>query len=222
MSNGSNSITTVAHVCEDTNKLFDVADLLIQAGYTPTAGITVHDIFVLDPATGDLIPAPTALLRQVDEDTIEVTAANIANYNGDFTVFTLSLDLGNGEIIFLEIQVIIDPVNDAPTGADKTVDIVDGSAYVINELDFGFIDPVEGNNLQSVLVTSLPIAGELLLNGQPVTVGTEIGLSDIQSGRLSYLPPTTPPALWPLASRCVTTAVWPVAMPPTWTCRPIT
>ena len=134
--------------------------------------------------------APRPLLvTQIDGDTIEITAGNVPNYFGGFSVFTIAIDLGNGEEIYLEIQVIIDPVNDAPTGADKSVDIVNGSAYVINELDFGFNDPVEGNNLQSVLVTSLPIAGELLLNGQPVTVGTEIGLSDIQSGRLSYLPP---------------------------------
>ena len=50
-------ISTTAHVCEDTNKRFELADLLIQAGYTPTAGATIVDIAV--EQNGDIVGAPT-------------------------------------------------------------------------------------------------------------------------------------------------------------------
>jgi serine-aspartate repeat-containing protein C/D/E len=177
---------TTVNVCEDTNKTFDILDLLVAAGYTPNGDITIADIAATEDA--DVVALPTPLVRQLSDTTIEVTASNLANYNGSFYVFTLSIDLGDGTEIYFDIQVIIEPVNDAPNGADQTVDLVDGSAYILQESNFGFQDVVEGDAFKSVVIGQLPPGGHLLLNGSPVTAGQEISIDDIRAGKLSFLP----------------------------------
>src|SRR5206468_7699640 len=72
----------------------------------------------------------------------------------------------------------VQPVNDAPTGTDKTVTTLENgadhpSAYTFGTADFGFDDPLDSpkNNLQAVRISSLPTAGALGLNGVTVGIG---------------------------------------------------
>jgi serine-aspartate repeat-containing protein C/D/E len=175
MASGSNTISTVVHVCEDTNKSFDITQLMIQAGFTPPANFTIEGIAATDLATGDLVEGDSTLLKQVDGDTIEFTPANIPNFNGEYQVITLILDTGADDFLFIEVQVIVDPVNDAPAGEDKSIDLVDGSPYILSTSDFGFSDVVENNGFKSVLINSLPFKGTLLLNGVAVAAGRHSG-----------------------------------------------
>jgi serine-aspartate repeat-containing protein C/D/E len=188
MASGSNTISTVVHVCEDTNKAFDITQLMIQAGFTPPANFTIEGIAATDLATGDLVEGDSTLLRQVDGDTIEFTPANIANFNGQYQVITLILDIGADDFLFVEVQVVVDPVNDAPAGEDKSIDLVDGSPYILSTSDFGFSDVVESNGFKSVFISSLPFKGTLLLDGVAVAAGTDVSVADIQAGKLSFVP----------------------------------
>jgi len=181
-----NVLTTTVHVCEDINEKFDIVQLLVDAGYTPTGEVKITSVAV--DQNGDVVEAPTPLVQLTDSHTIEVTAANVPNFNGFFSVFTVSVDVGNGKFIDLEIQTIIDPVNDAPAGTDKTIELADGAGYILAAADFGFKDVVENDGFKSVYVSSLPHQGTLLLNGTPVAAGTDVSLADINAGKLSFLP----------------------------------
>ncbi|NVP58747.1 Ig-like domain-containing protein, partial [Mycoplana rhizolycopersici] len=53
----------------------------------------------------------------------------------------------------------IKPVNDAPSGADKTVGLLEDSAYKFKAVDFGFTDKADGHTLAGVKFATLPSAG---------------------------------------------------------------
>ena len=177
--------STAVNVWEDTNKDFDITTLLQQAGYTPSGTLSIESLLVSD-GKGGYIAAPTALFSQVDDHTVRVSAAAVPNYFGNFDTLSVVFDTG-ADVIRLSLKVIIDPVNDAPSGTDSTVALQDGSGYVLKESDFGFSD-IDGNNFKSVVIKALPGTGTVLLNGVAIAPGTEVQIADIRSGLLTYQP----------------------------------
>lgn len=177
--------STVVNVCEDTNKDFDIAALLAQAGYVANGTLKIETLLVSD-GQGGYVLAPTVLFSQVDDDTVRVSAAAVPNYFGSFDTLSIVVDMGLDKVN-LTLKVVIDPVNDAPTGADSVVALTDGSAYVLSEANFGFAD-IDGNALKSVLFSAMPATGQLLLNGVVVTPGTEVLATEIRAGHLVYQP----------------------------------
>lgn len=120
-----------------------------------------------------------------------------ANYNGADTLSLLLNDNGNtgaGPALTASKALALNvlPVNDAPSGADKTVTLNEGTVYTFTAADFGFSDPFDNpaNALQAVKVSSLPGAGVLSVGGLPVAAGQMIAVSDLSS--LSW---TSPPNL---------------------------
>jgi hypothetical protein len=93
---------------------------------------------------------------------------------------------GNGTTS-ADAAVNITPVNDAPSGADNTVTILQAAPYTFAAADFGFND-VDGNNLSAVIIDVLPLNGTLKDNGVTVTVGQAISAFDISVGRLVFTP----------------------------------
>ena len=185
------NLSTTVHVCEDTNKNFDIRDLLIQAGYTAQGELNIKAFSVVLPDDTESA-SNTPLFGLLDSDTVYVRPGDwAANYNGSFSTIQVTIDKGNGDIVQLVLQVIIDPVNDAPDAADKTFTLVDGSSVVLGESDFGFHDDVEHDGFKSVVITNTTTAGQVLLNGVAVTVGTEISIDDIRAGHLVFVPSQT-------------------------------
>src|SRR5207237_1115152 len=74
------------------------------------------------------------------------------------------------------MTVDVTSVNDAPTGADKTVTTNEDTAYTFLTADFGFSDPSDSpaNSLAAVKIATTPAAGSLTDNGSPVTAGAEV------------------------------------------------
>ena len=178
------SLTYAVDVCEDTNQTFDVDQLMALAGFDPIEPVSLVATYVLE--NGNYVEPPTPLFSIVDQDTILVSAANIANYYGSFVTLSLIGDTG-GNLVDLTLTINIVPVNDAPEGADKTIDLGNASAYTLQESDFGFSDPVEGHAFQSVVISSLPSGGTLLLNGQAITTAqAEVSVDDIRAGLLQF------------------------------------
>jgi len=185
------NLSTAVHVCEDVNKNFDIRDLLAQAGYNATGALDIKNFAVLLPDDTES-DTNTPLFGMLDSDTIYVRPGEwAANYNGSFTTIQVTLDKGNGDLIQLELQVMIDPVNDAPDAADKTFTLTDGNNVVLAESDFGFHDDVEGNGFKSVVITSPTSAGQVLWNGVAVAAGTEISVEEIRAGHLVFVPSQT-------------------------------
>ncbi|MET0274268.1 MAG: Ig-like domain-containing protein, partial [Phenylobacterium sp.] len=84
--------------------------------------------------------------------------------------------------------VTVSRVNDAPSGADKTITLVEDHAHTVEAGDFGFAD-VDGNALASVTITGLPAAGALFYDGDEITEpGRVITAAALNSGLLEYRP----------------------------------
>lgn len=84
-------------------------------------------------------------------------------------------------------NVAITSVNDAPAGANKTVNTLEDTPYTFATSDFGFSD-VDGHTLAAVQVTTLPGAGSLTNNAVTVTPGQYVPVGDITSNRLVFTP----------------------------------
>ena len=182
------NLATSIHICEDTEGNFDVRDILSQAGYAASASLTVSAMYVVLP-DGTTSTKDTPLFGKVDADTIYIRPGQWhADYNGEFTTIEFVVDQGAGNTVTMTLQVIVDPVNDAPTAADKTFNLDNGNAVVLSQGDFGFVDAVEHDAFQSVIVTSLPSAGKLLLNGVAIAENTEVSAADIAAGKLAFEP----------------------------------
>ena len=54
------------------------------------------------------------------------------------------------------VAITINPVNDAPSGADDTATIAIDGTYFFSAADFNFSDPVEGNGFLGVVITTFP------------------------------------------------------------------
>lgn len=76
-------------------------------------------------------------------------------------------------------------VNDAPVTSTSTVSALEDTAYAFAANDFSFND-IDANNLQQIVIQTLPTSGNLSLQGLSVVVGQAIDVADIEN--LSYLP----------------------------------
>jgi VCBS repeat-containing protein len=98
------------------------------------------------------------------------------NANGDgFQPFTFRYKDAAGDLAMIDNTVTIDvtPVNDAPQGTDKTINLREDQGYSLSRSDFGFSD-VDGDTLDRTRIVSLPDGGRLYHDGQLVTAGQEI------------------------------------------------
>ncbi|NEQ39576.1 MAG: tandem-95 repeat protein, partial [Okeania sp. SIO3I5] len=75
-------------------------------------------------------------------------------------------------------DIIINTINDSPTAADNSITIAEDSSHTFASTDFGFSD-IDGDNLASVTITTLPTVGTLQLNGTNVTANQIITTADI-------------------------------------------
>jgi hypothetical protein len=101
-------------------------------------------------------------------------------------------DSGTSSNTDLSVNILkfnITPVNDAPSGTDKTIVIREDSTYTVKVTDFGFSDP-DGHQFSKVIISSLPTAtdGVYKLNGVNVTIGQSISVADIGNHKLVFIP----------------------------------
>src|SRR3954451_19201110 len=78
-------------------------------------------------------------------------------------------------------------MHSAPAGADKRVTLSEDGSHVFSLSDFDFTD-ADGDSLAAVVVTTLPSAGTLLLNGAAVSAGQSVDVAEIVSGHLAFVP----------------------------------
>jgi len=84
------------------------------------------------------------------------------------------------------ITIDVTPVNDAPVGSNGFVQSIEGVPIALTESDFGFNDLTDGHSFTGVLIDTLPLSGNLLLNSTQVTVGQWIQAADINSNLLTF------------------------------------
>ncbi|MBL8429172.1 MAG: carboxypeptidase regulatory-like domain-containing protein [Dechloromonas sp.] len=179
--------STNVTLCEDTSQNFELYDLLRQAdpNYAATDPARVS-LYVFDGTK--YVETTTGYFTAVDKDTFTVDVTQLPNFNGVLKVRVLGTD-SSGASFILDLNINVTPVNDAPSGADDSVALANGSTYVFGVGDFGFTDSVEGDALKSVVITTTPASGQLNLNGTAVAAGQEILAADIAAGNLTYVAP---------------------------------
>jgi hypothetical protein len=87
------------------------------------------------------------------------------------------------------MTINVTDVNVEPTGEDFAVQALEDKDYVFAVSDFGFSDlnDISPDNLLNVIISTLPAAGVLRLNGTPVTRGQAVSAADIGFGQLTFI-----------------------------------
>ncbi len=103
--------------------------------------------------------------------------------------FALTDGAGGSSLIAVQ-QVVVNPLNDSPSGTDNIVTTLEDTAYAFTLANFGFSDVSDNDTFNGVKISTLPTTGSLKNNGVTVNVGDVISVSDINLGLLLYTPPT--------------------------------
>ncbi|MDH3711864.1 MAG: FG-GAP-like repeat-containing protein, partial [Cyclobacteriaceae bacterium] len=117
------------------------------------------------------------------DDFIDYTPAN-----GFFGVDNFDYEITNVSLFCSSASVTI-TVNGQPTSSDNTVSTPEDITYTFTTGDFtvGYSDP-EGDAFAEIRITSLESVGNLLYNGNPVTLNQVISAADITGGLLTFVP----------------------------------
>jgi len=115
--------------------------------------------------------------------------AGTTNQNGSF-VLSVTMQDEAGNPTQHNVTVTVADVNDAPSGANANVTTALNTPYVFGLANFPLTDAADSpaDALQSIVVTSLPLAGTLQLGGAAVTVGQEISAASLALGSLTFTP----------------------------------
>jgi hypothetical protein len=110
-------------------------------------------------------------------------------YGMNYTSF--NFDVSDG-IVFSNksytLFVNVHEVNDVPSSSNDSIELDEDTTYALGINDFGNFFDRDNDSFEGVKITALPTKGSLLLNGNPVSNGQSISVSDISSKRLTYTP----------------------------------
>jgi hypothetical protein len=185
---------------EDGSYTITVNDL----GYSDSDGNTLQSVKITTlPAAGTLKLNGNAVSAGDNILVADITAnklvfAPVANANGanyasmGFQVQDNGGTAGGGAdtSATYALNFNVASVNDAPTATGKALDLKEDSSYAFKVDDFGFADTNDtpANAFSSVIISTLPTAGTLKLNGINVTLGQTIAVADITAGNLVFTP----------------------------------
>ncbi|MFW5439425.1 MAG: LamG-like jellyroll fold domain-containing protein, partial [Methylophilaceae bacterium] len=174
---------------------------LVFEGGTSTFDLAVNDT---DPDDG-LDLASIVIVSNPTNGSIVVNANGSVDYTHDGSEttsdsFTYTIkDNGGNTSNIATVSVTVFAVNDAPSGADKTVSTNEDADYVFTSADFGFTDTSDtiANNFLNVFLTTVPTTGTLYLDsdgdgvvdgGEAFIAGNTVSVADIDLSRLKFKP----------------------------------
>ncbi len=100
--------------------------------------------------------------------------------------FSVGDPLSNSNIV--SRTIVVQSVNDAPSGTDNSISFLEDTDYVLATADFGFTDVLDNHSFAGVIIQKLPSLGTLSLNGAVVDNGKFIAIDDISTGNLLFTP----------------------------------
>ena len=180
---------------EDTAYTFLTGDFVFSDSDTGDALASVTVLTL--PTTGSLTLSNAAVSVDDVVNAADIVAGNLeftpaANANGaGHASFTFKVSDGLAESASSYTMTIdVTAVNDAPTGADKTVNTPEDTAYTFLTGDFVFSDSDTGDALASVTVVTVPDAasGSLTLSTVAVSANDVVTAADIVAGNLEFTP----------------------------------
>ncbi|HYE87917.1 MAG TPA: Ig-like domain-containing protein, partial [Vicinamibacterales bacterium] len=153
---------------------------------TTVPGSSLGDVVLSDGTT--VVTAGTQYtLAQIQG--MQFRTATNASGSGTFTYTVVDSGgtaNGGANTLTESLSITVNPVNDAPTGADKTVTTNEDTALTFAASDFGFADVDAGDTLSAVRIDTLPGAGTLKLSGVAVNAGDVIAAASL--GSLAFEP----------------------------------
>ncbi len=153
------------------------------AGPTPTFSLT-------DSAGGRFaINSSTGVVTVANGAAIDFETAPGPGHSYGITVQSTAGALSTTQ----NFSIAVGNVNEAPAGTDKTVTMLEGDSYTFTVADFGFSDPsdsVNPNSLLAVKMTTVPGAGTGTFTNNGVTVNANdfVSATDIAAGHLVFTP----------------------------------
>ena len=148
--------------------------------------------------TGANLPKPVS---QGELAAGKLTYMPPADLNGSpFTTFRFKINDGAADSTAqYTMSIDVTPVNDAPTAPESTVvRTTQYRDYTFTAADFGFMDVDSGDTLDHVKITLIrgaigtSNAGEVQLNGNSITGGTQVTKGQLDDGKLKYIRPANP------------------------------
>lgn len=161
-----------------TRTLLETADI--------TAGKKLAEIVIADadgynggtPTVSDTINFEVRTVSGKYELWLKSTAASIDYETVSGHALTTTVTAGG--TVSQTFTLSLTDVNEAPTGTTTTLTINEDTPRTLTAADFGFADaPGETNTLSAVIITTLPTAGTLKLNGVAVTLNQSIAVTDL-------------------------------------------
>lgn len=173
---GTSSVTVTLTASNGTLTLGSTTDLSVSGN--GTASVTL---------TGTLTAVNTGLSGLVFTPT--------ANFNGPASLQVQASDNGNtgtggARSDTKTVTITVNAVNDAPAGTEGSATIAEDDTYTFAAADFGFTDPSDApaHEFAGVVLTTLPTAGTLTLDGTAVSAGQFVSAADIGNGLLAFAP----------------------------------
>ena len=213
-----NNPSTSVNTLEDTTYTFAAGDFGFQDPNDNPANTLQSVVIVSIPSAGTftaggnfILPGTEVSLATITGNGLRFTPAGNANGN-NYASFTFRVrDNGgtaNGGSIWTPtartMAINVTPVNDAPVGTTKTVTTPEDTSYTFGPTDFAsaslnVFDPNDTsppsslgpNQLQDVLITSLPVNGTLNYNGAPLAAGQlpkMVTVADLTGNLLIFVP----------------------------------
>jgi gliding motility-associated-like protein len=118
-----------------------------------------------------------------------LTYTPVTNENGTpYTSFLFSVSDGTDDSSPANTMTInVTPVNDPPTSSDNSITAVEDVEYIFQLSEFPYSDP-EDDPFVRISITSIPGAGTLRVNSNPVTGPRNVAASAISSGGFTFIP----------------------------------
>jgi len=126
----------------------------------------------------------------INSGTGEVTLNSAADFEtqDSYAINVEVSDDAGATTVSQAVTISVTDENDAPTSSGGTVTAVAEEQYIFTAADFGFSDQDTADELQSVQIDSLPVAGSFLLSGVAVSVDDVITAADLTNQSLVFIP----------------------------------
>ncbi len=188
------------------NTFEDTAYVFIDADFGFTDPIENHDFKQLEiislPTSGNLLINNTVATIGSTVTAADLSAGNFAflpdqdatgsNYASfRFAVSDNGGTANNGvdkDQTYNTMIVNVDHVNDAPSGTDSTISLLEDSSTTLSAADFGFSDLRDNHSLESVVISTAPTNGQLLQNGNLIASGSVITKNALATGAITFVP----------------------------------
>ncbi len=184
----------VVAILEDSSHTFSVADF----GFTDVDNNRFQSLTIQSPPTNGTLTLSGAVVTAGQVISVSQVGnlvftpqpgANQAAYDSFEFLVTDDGGTANGgadtDTVVKNIIINVGNMNDAPTGADVVASTLEDTPYTFRDSDFGFTDS-DNNNLQHIIIDSLPVGGVLELSGVPIASGQTVVASRLAD--ITYTP----------------------------------